>query len=82
FDGQENFRKIIPLRSGGSGTISLNLKHSELPFPFRLGFETLLPANIQEGADKYAVLKIIPGGIINISKLRIDQLDLGLTGNL
>jgi hypothetical protein len=81
FDGEENFRKVLPLRSSGSGTFSLNLKRSELRYPFRPGFELLIPTTIQEGPDRYAVLKIVPGGSFQISRLRVDHLSFDLTGH-
>jgi hypothetical protein len=81
FDGHENFRKIIPIGSGGFGTCTLNIRSSELRFPFRAEFEALFPAYLEEGGSKYGVLKIVPGGIIRVSELRADVqfgLDLDL----
>jgi hypothetical protein len=83
-NGHTDFRKLIPMQSGGSGILSLNIKRSELPFPFTPGFEALIPAENYDipGNYRYAILKIVPGGFIQISKLRIDQLSLDLTGGL
>jgi hypothetical protein len=84
FSGNENFRKITPLRSGGQDTLTFNIKSSDVPFPFQPGFEALIPADQTDNLGRrYGVLKIVPGGIIRISELRADvQFGLDLAGGM